>query len=69
LLASDMVSILPRRTAEELVCHRPLVIRPLSHSSPIIETAMIWPRRLDNQPAHCWLRDIVGRESKSLRSK
>jgi DNA-binding transcriptional LysR family regulator len=69
LLASDMVSILPRRTAEELVCHRPLVIRPLSHSSPIIETAMIWPRRLDNQPAHCWLRDIVRRETKSLRSK
>jgi len=57
LAASDMVSVLPRRIAEELIRYRPLVIRPLSHSSPIIETTMIWPRRLDNQPAHRWLRD------------
>jgi DNA-binding transcriptional LysR family regulator len=67
LLTSDMVSIFPRRMAEELVRYRPLVIRPLSHSSPIIETAMIWPRRLANQPAHRWLRDIVSLVIKGLR--
>jgi DNA-binding transcriptional LysR family regulator len=49
--------------------YRPLVIRPLSHTSPIIETAMIWPRRLNNQPAHRWLREIVGLMTKGLRSK
>jgi DNA-binding transcriptional LysR family regulator len=59
LVASDMVSVLQRRVAEELVRYRPLVIRPLPHSSPTLETAMIWPRWLDNQPAHRWLRDIV----------
>jgi DNA-binding transcriptional LysR family regulator len=59
LAASEMIAVFPKRIAEELVRYRPLVIRPLSHSSPIIETAMIWLRRLDNQPAHRWLRDTV----------
>ena len=67
--ASDMVSVLQRRVAEELVRYRPLVIRPLPHSSPTLETAMIWPRWLDNQPAHRWLRGIVGVVTKGLGTK
>jgi DNA-binding transcriptional LysR family regulator len=67
LTASDMVSIFPRRVAEELVRCGPLVIRPLLHFSPIIETAMIWPRRLDNHAAHHWLREMVDKVCKSLR--
>lgn len=69
LVTSDMVSIFPRRIAEELVRHRPLVIQRLWHSSPNIETAMIWPRRLVDQPAHRWLREIVGLVTNSLRSE
>jgi DNA-binding transcriptional LysR family regulator len=69
LAASDMVTIFPRRIAEELVRYRPLVIRPLSHSSPIIETAMIWLRRLDKQPAHRWLRDTVATTTDGLRAE
>ncbi|HWG04100.1 MAG TPA: LysR family transcriptional regulator [Beijerinckiaceae bacterium] len=69
LVASDMVSVLERRVAEELVRYRPLVIRPLPHSSPTLETAMIWPRWLDNQAAHRWLREIIGLVIKGLRSE
>lgn len=68
LVGSDMVCVLPRRIAEELVRHGSLVIRPLSQASPIIETAMLWPRRLDNQPAHRWLRQAVGLMTEDLRS-
>jgi DNA-binding transcriptional LysR family regulator len=67
--ASDMVSVFPQRIARELIRHRPLAIRPLSHSSPIIETVMVWPRRLDNQPAHRWLRDNIGQVAQTLRSE
>ena len=67
LATSDMVSVLQQRVADELVRYRPLVIRRLPHSSPTLETAMIWPRRLDNQPAHRWLRDMVGVTAKGLR--
>jgi DNA-binding transcriptional LysR family regulator len=59
LIASDMVSVLQRRVAEELVRYRPLLIRPLPHSSPTLETAMLWPRWFENQPAHRWLREVV----------
>jgi DNA-binding transcriptional LysR family regulator len=67
LIASDMVSVLERRVAEELVLYRPIVIRPLPHSSPTMETAMIWPRWHDNQPAHRWLRENVELVTKDLR--
>ena len=69
LVSSDMVSVLPQRVAEELVRYRPLTIRVLPFSSPIIKTAMIWPRWLDNQPAHGWLRDTVARVSRDLHAR
>jgi DNA-binding transcriptional LysR family regulator len=69
LAASDMVTVLERRVAEELIHYRPLVIRSLPHSSPTIEAVMIWPRWLDNQPAHRWLREIVNAAAKGLHRK
>jgi hypothetical protein len=29
---------------------------------------MIWPRRLDNQPARAWLRDVIGDAAKGFRA-
>ena len=58
LAVSDKVSVLPRRVPEELARHRPLGMRALPFSSPLIKTAMIWPRWLDDQPAH---RCLLGR--------
>jgi DNA-binding transcriptional LysR family regulator len=66
LVASDMVAILRRRVAEELIRYRPLVIRGLPLASPMVETSMIWARRVDNQPAHVWLREMVGAATKGL---
>jgi DNA-binding transcriptional LysR family regulator len=66
LAASEMIAVFPKRVAKELVRYRPLVIRSLWRSSPIIETAMIWARRLDNQPAHRWLRNTVATAAEGL---
>jgi DNA-binding transcriptional LysR family regulator len=66
LATSENVSVLPRRVAEELARHRPLGMRVLPFSSPVIKTAMIWPRWLDNQPAHSWLRNVIAAASKDL---
>jgi DNA-binding transcriptional LysR family regulator len=59
LATSNMVSIFPRRMAEVLVRTRPLIIRPLGFAAPKVECVMTWPRRLHNQVAHRWLRQIV----------
>lgn len=69
LATSDMVAVFPRRMAEELVRFRPLCIRPLAFASARFEVAMIWPRRLDNQATHRWLREMAGGVCESLRER
>jgi DNA-binding transcriptional LysR family regulator len=59
LIGSQAVALLPRRVAEDLAAHRPLAIRALPFPSPLITLSMIWHRRVDNHPAHRWLRDTV----------
>jgi DNA-binding transcriptional LysR family regulator len=59
LLGCDRVAVLPRRVANDLAQFGPLVVRKLPFASPRITLAMIWHRRLDNDPAHRWLRETV----------
>jgi DNA-binding transcriptional LysR family regulator len=66
LAASDAVAVLPRRIARELTGYRPLVVRDLPFAAPQVETAMTWPRWLDGQPAHRWLREAMQRVAAEL---
>jgi DNA-binding transcriptional LysR family regulator len=68
LATSDLISVLPQRVAQKLVAYRSLEIRPLPHSSPRIATSMIWPRWLDSQPAHRWLRQNIELAASDLSS-
>jgi DNA-binding transcriptional LysR family regulator len=68
LSTSDMASVLPLNIAKDMIKSRPLVFRRPSRSPKPIEAAMIWLRRLDNQPAHAWLRDVVSHVAKGLRA-
>jgi DNA-binding transcriptional LysR family regulator len=56
LIGSNSLSVVPRRVASTLVAICPLIMRPLPFLSPRISLSMIWHRRLDNHPAHRWLR-------------
>lgn len=66
LATSDAVAVLPRRIARELAGYRPLVLRELPFRPPDVASAMMWPRWLDNQPAHQWLRENLERAAGSL---
>jgi DNA-binding transcriptional LysR family regulator len=68
LATSDLVSMLPLNVAKNMTRSHQLVFRQLSRSPKPIEAAMIWLRRLDNQPAHAWLRDVIGRVTSELRA-
>ena len=66
LIGSKALALVPRRVAVDLVaiCHLPsaicpLAMRPLPFPSPRVALPMIWHRRLDNDPAHRWLRGTV----------
>jgi DNA-binding transcriptional LysR family regulator len=56
LIGSNSLSVVPRRVASALVAICPLIMRPLPFPSPLVSISMIWHRRLDNHPAHRWLR-------------
>jgi DNA-binding transcriptional LysR family regulator len=59
LIGSEAVAVVPRRVAVDLVAICPLAMRPLPFPSPRVALSMIWHRRLDNDPAHRWLRGTV----------
>jgi DNA-binding transcriptional LysR family regulator len=62
LIGSNSLAVVPRRVAADLVAICPFTMRPLPFASPRIALSMIWHRRLDNHPAHRWLRGTL-RES------
>jgi DNA-binding transcriptional LysR family regulator len=68
LSTSDMAAVLPLNVAKEMMKSRPLVFRKLLRSEKPIDVAMIWPRRLDNQSAHAWLRDVISRATNGIHS-
>jgi DNA-binding transcriptional LysR family regulator len=67
LATSDLVSVLPLNVARNMKRSHQLVFHRLSRSARPIEAAMIWLRRLDNQPAHAWLRDLISHVSRDLQ--
>jgi DNA-binding transcriptional LysR family regulator len=67
LATSDLVAVLPLNVASNMIRSHNLVFHRLSRSPKPIESAMIWLRRLDNQPAHAWLRDVIGQVASDLR--
>jgi DNA-binding transcriptional LysR family regulator len=67
LATSNLVSVLPLNVAKSMTRSNQLAFRRLSRSPKPIEAAMIWLRRLDNQPAHAWLRDVISGVTSDLR--
>jgi DNA-binding transcriptional LysR family regulator len=59
LIGSEALAVVPRRVAADLVTICPLTMRPLPFPSPRVSLSMIWHRRLDNHPAHRWLRGTL----------
>ena len=66
LLEGEYLCIGRRRALEVLTAYGALAIRALPISSPLMETAMVWSRRYDNQPAHAWLRDQLSGVAKRI---
>ncbi len=68
LATTDLVAVVPLNVAKSMVGSGHLVFRRLSRSPKPIEATMIWLRRLNDQPAHAWLRDVISHVTSTLRS-
>ena len=62
----DLVATLSRRVAEALVRGTAFELRDLPFTSPSIRTSLLWHRRLDDSPAHRWLRELIVSVSRGL---
>ncbi|MCL7999194.1 LysR family transcriptional regulator [Brucella sp. 21LCYQ03] len=55
----DVLAVM-RRPIAKVICERSnLAISELPFKSPRISICMRWHKRLDSQPAHSWLREII----------
>jgi DNA-binding transcriptional LysR family regulator len=66
LAKSDVVATLTRRVAEALAQQAALELRELPFTSPPVRAYLLWHRRLDGQPAHRWLREVIVSVSRGL---
>jgi len=65
LAQSEMVAVVGERTARAFAGIMPLEVLRLPFASPRLVTAMLWHRRLDDVPAHRWLRGVVLRAARA----
>jgi DNA-binding transcriptional LysR family regulator len=66
LVQSDMVAVLGRQVAQEFRRSYPIEIMELPFDSPNLRSIMLWHRRLDDHPAHRWLRETISSAASSL---
>jgi DNA-binding transcriptional LysR family regulator len=68
LIQSDMVAVLGRQIAREFRRAYAVELLELPIPSPSLRTLMLWPRRLQDQPAHRWLRQTIGTLAQEIAS-
>jgi DNA-binding transcriptional LysR family regulator len=66
LAQSEMIAILSEGTARAFAGSAPLDVLTLPFASPQQVTAMLWHRRVDNVPAHQWLRALILRVARTM---
>jgi DNA-binding transcriptional LysR family regulator len=66
LECSDMVAVVSEMTARAFARTARLDVLRLPVETPSVATAMLWHRRLDDVPAHRWLRGLIRRVARSI---
>jgi LysR family transcriptional regulator, nod-box dependent transcriptional activator len=61
LVGTERVATVHRRLAEHSARALPLQLLALPFDMPPLLEVMVWPRHLEADPAHAWLRDLIRR--------
>ena len=65
LAETDMIAIISERAAQAFAKAAPLQVLRLPFETPALATSLLWHRRLQDVPAHGWLRAMIVRVSKA----
>lgn len=66
LVQSNMVAVLGRKLAQEFRRAYPIEIRELPFDAQQLQSIMMWHRRIEDQPAHRWLRDTIAATANAI---
>jgi DNA-binding transcriptional LysR family regulator len=69
LAQSDMVTVIAKGAAQAFAIKSSLQVLDLPFPAPTLPIAMLWHRRLEDQPPHRWLRQLIVRVCKTLKSR
>jgi DNA-binding transcriptional LysR family regulator len=69
LAQSDMVAVMAKGAAKAFAAKSSLQVLNLPFPAPTLPIAMLWHRRLDDQPPHRWLRQLVVRVCTALKPR
>jgi hypothetical protein len=64
----DLTAIVPRPLAPSLAGFRKLSIYELPYKPSVVDVSILWHERTAKEPAHRWLRELLGRAAESLRN-
>lgn len=59
VMGTNRIATLHRRLAEHFTRHFPVRLLPAPFDMPPVVEVMVWPRYLDNDQAHLWLRQTL----------
>lgn len=63
---SDLIATVPRRLAMRFRKELKLQVLPVPFTLPPFRLAMLWHERVDSDPAHAWLRGLVGETARAI---
>ncbi|MEW6209558.1 MAG: LysR family transcriptional regulator [Acidobacteriota bacterium] len=64
---SDLIATVPRRLAERFAKSLGLQVLAVPFAMPSFRLTMLWHQRMDADPAHIWMRDLVIDSAKARR--
>ena len=66
VVGTQRVATLHRRMAQHFALHHPLRVVAAPFEMPALTEVMVWPRHLQNDPAHTWLRQQIASAAAEL---
>jgi DNA-binding transcriptional LysR family regulator len=66
LIGTTRVATLHRRLAQHFARYLPLLLIDAPFEMPALAEVMAWPRHLDHDPAHLWLREMLASSAAEL---
>jgi DNA-binding transcriptional LysR family regulator len=65
---TELAAIVPRPLAKALAARHPIATHELPYPTTLLEVRLLWHQRVDGDPSHTWLHEILRRATEPLRA-